>query len=299
MDRLHAMTAFVSVVDHGGFTQAARKLKLSTSAVTRLIASLEDHLGARLLQRTTRSVAVTDVGARYLLRARQILADVSEAEGATQAERSTPTGRFVVGAPVVFGRVHVAPVVCAYLDRHRDVSCELILADRNVNLVEDGVDAAVRIGRQEDTTLVSRVIGVTRRVLVASPTYLAARGTPESAAALADHDTILFNPRAAAAEWRLVEQGEVRWVGIAPRYTTNSADAAIGHARVGGGITQVLAYQVADDVRAGGLVVVLPDREEAPLPIQVVFPSTRLLSAKVRAFVDLIVETCDWRFVDL
>ncbi|MBK9366150.1 MAG: LysR family transcriptional regulator [Deltaproteobacteria bacterium] len=297
MDRLHAMTTFVSVVDQGGFTQAARRLKVSPSAVTRSIAALEEHLGARLLQRTTRSVTLTDVGSRYLVRARQILADVQEAEESAQAERSAPTGHLVIAAPVVFGRLHVAPVVCAYLSRHPEVSCELTLGDRNVNLVEDGVDAAVRIGRQDDTTLVSRAIGATRRVLVASPRYLDARGAPESLAALADHDTIQFNPGSTAAEWRLTEGGEARRIGITPRFTTNSADAAIGHARLGGGITQVLAYQVADDVRAGQLVVVLPQHEEAPLPIQVVFPSTRLLSAKVRAFVDLIVETCDWRFV--
>ncbi|MCK6515922.1 LysR family transcriptional regulator [Myxococcota bacterium] len=297
MDRLHAMTTFVSVVDQGGFTQAARRLKVSPSAVTRSIAALEEHLGARLLQRTTRSVTLTDVGSRYLVRARQILADVQEAEESAQAERSAPTGHLVIAAPVVFGRQHVAPVVCAYLSRHPEVSCELTLGDRNVNLVEDGVDAAVRIGRQDDTTLVSRAIGATRRVLVASPGYLDARGAPESLAALADHDTIQFNPGSTAAEWRLTEHGEARRIGITPRFTTNSADAAIGHARLGGGITQVLAYQVADDLRAGQLVVVLPQCEETPLPIQVVFPSTRLLSAKVRAFVDLIVETCDWRFV--
>jgi DNA-binding transcriptional LysR family regulator len=207
MDRVHAMTTFVAVVDQGGFTQAARRLKVSPSAVTRSIAALEEHLGARLLQRTTRSVTLTDVGARYLARARQILADVQEAEASAQAERSTPTGRFVVAAPLVFGRLHVAPVVCAYLSRHPEVSCELTLGDRNINLVEDGVDAAVRIGRQDDTTLVSRVIGATRRVLVASPSYLAARGAPESVAALADHDTILFNPGSGAAEWRLTEHG--------------------------------------------------------------------------------------------
>lgn len=299
MDRLHAMTAFVSVVDHGGFAQAARRLHLSPSAVTRSILALEEHLGARLLQRTTRSVSLTDVGARYLVRARQILADLAEAEASAQAERTTPSGRFVVAAPLVFGRLHVAPVVCDYLRRFPDVSCELTLGDRNVNLVEDGVDAAVRLGRLDDTTLVSRVIGATRRVLVASPAYLQARGSPSSVDALADHDTILFSPGSGGAEWRLSEDGEPRKMRITPRYTTNSADAAIGHALLGGGITQVLAYQVADAVRAGALVVVLPRAEEPALPIHVVFPSTRLLSAKVRAFVDLVVETCDWRFVAL
>lgn len=290
------MTAFVSVVDHGGFTEAARVLKVSPSSVTRSVATLEAHLGARLLQRTTRSVTLTDVGARYLVRARQILADVAEAEGAAQAERSIPSGRFVVAAPLVFGRMHVAPVMGVYLQQHLGVSCELTLGDRNLNLVEDGVDAAVRIGRLEDTSLISRVVGSTRRVVVASPGYLAAHGVPASVTDLPEHETILFSAGSGAAEWRLREKGEVRRVRITPRYTTNSADAAIGHALRGGGITQVLAYQVADEVRAGALVVLLADFEEPPLPIQVVFPSSRLLSAKVRAFVDLIVTTCDWRF---
>jgi DNA-binding transcriptional LysR family regulator len=153
------------------------------------------------------------------------------------------------------------------------VDVERHAVDIHVQLQLRGVDAAVRIGRQDDTTLVSRAIGASRRVLVASPGYLDARGAPESVAALADHDTIHFNPGSTAAEWRLTERGEARRIGITPRFTTNSADAAIGHARLGGGITQVLAYQVADAVRAGQLVVVLPQHEEAPLPIQVVFPS--------------------------
>src|SRR5450631_102320 len=155
MDRIDAMQAFVAVADLGGFAPAARKLGLSPSGMTRLIAALEDRLGARLLQRTTRKVALTDVGTRYLERVRRILADVEEAEGSAEAERTRPSGRLVVSAPVGFGRLHVSPVMTAYLTRYPEVSCELRLADRMVNLVEDGVDAAIRIGHLADSTLVA------------------------------------------------------------------------------------------------------------------------------------------------
>ena len=176
MDRIEAMTAFVAVADLQGFAPAARKLGLSPSGVTRLVAALEDRLGARLLQRTTRSVTLTDVGARYLERARRILADVEEAEISAQAERMAPSGRLVVSAPIGFGRLHVSPVMSAYLQRYPDVSGELRLSDRMINLVEDGVDLAVRIGHLPDSSLVARNVGDMRRIVVASMDYLAARG---------------------------------------------------------------------------------------------------------------------------
>src|SRR6266436_8034150 len=163
MDRIDAMQAFVAVADLQGFAPAARKLGLSPSAVTRLVAALEDRLGARLLQRTTRQVALTDAGARYLERARRILADVEEAEGSAEGEQTRPGGRLVVSAPVGFGRLHVSPVVTAYLKRYPEVFGELRLADRIVNLVEDGVDLAVRIGHLPDSSLVARHVGEMRR----------------------------------------------------------------------------------------------------------------------------------------
>src|SRR5664280_3179617 len=178
MDRLDAMQAFVAVADHQGFAPAARKLGLSPSAVTWLIAALEDRLGARLLQRTTRSVTLTYVGARYLERIRRILADVEEAERSAQDERTRPSGRLVVSAPVGFGRLHVSPVMSGYLTRYPEVSGELRLSDRMINLVEDGVDLAVRIDHLADSSLVARHVGEIRRIVVASPGYLEARGVP-------------------------------------------------------------------------------------------------------------------------
>src|SRR5580698_9193120 len=227
MDRLDAMQAFVAVADSQGFAPAARKLGLSPSGVTRLIAALEERLGARLLQRTTRSVTLTDVGARYLERARRILADVEEAEISAQAERMAPSGRLVVSAPIGFGRLHVSPVMSAYLKRYPEVSGELRLSDRMINLVEDGVDLAIRIGHLADSSLVARHVGEMRRIVVASPGYLERHGAPETPAAVASHQTIQFGALSAAPDWRFVEDGREIRLAPTPRFTTNSADAAI------------------------------------------------------------------------
>jgi len=296
MDRLDAMQAFVAVADLQGFAPAARKLGLSPSAVTRLIAALEDRLGARLLQRTTRQVALTDVGTRYLERVRRILSDVEEAEGAAEGERTRPSGRLVVSAPVGFGRLHVSPVMSAYLKRYPEVSGELRLSDQMINLVEDGVDLAVRIGHLADSTLVARLVGEMRRIVVASPAYLKARGEPRTPAAIAAHDTIQFGAMTASPDWRFVEGGREVRVACTPRFITNSADAAIQYAEQGGGLTRVMAYQAAAVLKAGRLRIVLAKFEQPPLPIHLVYPTSRLLSAKVRAFIDLVTEIAVWHF---
>jgi DNA-binding transcriptional LysR family regulator len=298
MDRFDAMTAFVAVADLRSFAAAARHLRLSPASVTRLVASLEERLGARLLQRTTRSVTLTDAGARYLERARRILADLAEAEDAAQAERTTPTGRFVVSAPHVFGRLHVAPLMNDYLDRHSGVVGELRLADRMENLVEEGIDAAVRIGTLDDASHVARKVGATRRVVVAAPKYLRRRGVPRAPEDLHAHDLIQFTSLTSTPEWRFGPTGDVR-VAFRPRFVTNAAESAIGRAIAGGGLTMVLAYQAAEAARSKKLRVVLADFEPPPLPIQVVYPTTRLLSAKVRAFLELITTSRDWSFVSL
>jgi len=296
MDRLDAMHAFVTVADLQGFAPAARKLGLSPSAVTRLIAALEERLGARLLQRTTRQVALTDVGARYLERVRRILGDVEEAEAAAEGERSRPSGRLAVSAPVGFGRLHVSPVMSAYLKRYPAVSAELLLSDRIINLVEDAIDLAVRIGHLADSTLVARHVGEMRRIVVASPAYLKARGEPKAPAAITAHDTVQFGATTAAPDWRFVEDGSEVRVACTPRFATNSADAAIQYAEQGGGLTRVFFYQAAAALKAGRLKIVLAKFEQPALPIHLVYPTSRLLSAKVRAFIDLVTETADWRF---
>ena len=296
MDRIDAMQAFVAVADLRGFAPAARKLGLSPSGVTRLIAALEDRLGARLLQRTTRSVTLTDAGVRYLERIRPILADVEEAEGSVEGERIRPSGRLTVSAPVGFGRLHVSPIMSAYLKRYPEVSGELRLSDRIVNPVEDGVDLATRIGHLADSSLVARQVGEMRRIVVASSGYLKARGEPNTPNAVASHATIQFGATTAPPDWRFVEAGRDVRVACTPRLLTNSADAAIQYAEQGGGLTRVLAYQAADAIKAGRLRIVLAKFEQPLLPIHIVYPTSRLLSAKVRSFIDLVVELSDWQF---
>jgi len=290
------MQVFVTVADLQGFAPAARKLGLSPSGVTRLIAGLEERLGARLLQRTTRQVALTDAGARYLERARRILADVEEAEIAAEGERIRPSGRIVVSAPVGFGRLHVSPVLTAYLKRHRDVSAELRLEDRMINLVEEGVDLAVRIGHLADSSLIARHVGDMRQIMVASPGYLKSRGEPRRPQDITAHDSIQLGATLGLTEWRFIDNGNEVRLNYAPRLTTNNADAAIRYAEAGGGLTRVLAYQAADAIKRGRLKIVLAKFEQPPLPIHIVYPTSRLLSAKVRTFVDLVIEVSDWRF---
>jgi DNA-binding transcriptional LysR family regulator len=296
MDRIDAMRAFVAVSDLQGFAPAARKLGLSPSGVTRLIAALEDRLGARLLQRTTRSVALTDIGARYLERARGILADIEEAEESVEGERTRPSGRLVVSAPVGFGRLHVSSIMSEYLKRYPEVSGDLRLSDRMINLVEEGVDLAVRIGHLADSSLVARHVGEMRRIVVASHRYLKTHGEPETPEAVASHRTIQFGATSASPDWRFVRDGHEVRVVPTPRLTTNSADAAIQYAAQDGGLTRVLAYQAADAIKSGRLKIVLAKFEQPTLPIHIVYPTSRLLSAKVRTFIDLVVEISDWHF---
>lgn len=299
MDRFDAMAAFIAVTDLNGFAPAARKLGLSTSAVTRHVAALEDRLGVRLLNRTTRAVSLTDAGLRYLERSRRILADLADADQMAGSERGEPLGRLVVSAPQVFGRLHVAPLVCAFMTRHPKITAELLLSDRMVNLVEDGVDLAVRIGNLTDSSDIVRKVGAVRRVLVASPRYLSSQGVPRSPDQLGDHRLIAFTAIARQDRWSFWEGDTPHEVQVRPQFVTNSADAAIWHASQGGGLTLALSYQVADHVRYGGLSVVMEDHEPPPYPVQIVYPSSRLLSLKVRAFLEQAVATQDWNFLDL
>jgi DNA-binding transcriptional LysR family regulator len=298
VDRLEAMNAFVTVAELRGFAAAARRLRVSPSAVTRLIAALEEHLSIRLLHRTTRAVAVTDAGARYLERARRILADVGEAEAAARAEHAAPSGRLAISAPVVFGRREVAPLVSDFLARYPAVIGELTLTDRMVDLVDEGVDVAIRIGALDDSSLRVRAVGATRRVLVASPRYLARHGRPRAPEELAAHATIQFTSMAPGAEWRFERRGREIRVAVRPSFATNSADAAIRHATRGAGIARVLSYQVARLVAARRLEVLLPGFEPPVLPIQVVHAAARQPSAALRAFIEMAAARA-WRYVDL
>ena len=297
-DRLDAMHAFVVVCDLHGFAPAARQLGLSPSTVTRMVAGIEDRLGVRLLHRTTRTLRLTEPGTRFLERTRRILADLDEANAAAQGEQAEPRGRVVVAAPLLFGRMHVAPVVSNFLDRHRLATAELILSDRFANLVEDGIDVAIRIGALTDSNLVARRLGLTRRMLVAAPAYLAAHGTPSRPSDLAAHRMIAFRTNAPVREWLFRSPADhAVAVDLDPHLITNSAEAALEHASIGGGITTALCYQVGSSIASGRLLEVLPAFAALPVPIQAVFPTSRLLSAKVRAFLELALQHAgDWQF---
>lgn len=299
MDRLQALGAFVAVAEAQGFAAAAGRLSISPSGVTRLVAALEAELGVPLLARTTRRVALTEAGARYLPRARRILGDLAEADAEARAEQARPAGRLVVAAPTSFGRRQVAPLLCDFLATHEGVSGQLLLADRPVNLVEEGVDVAVRIGVLPDSSLTVRPIGATRRVLVASPGYLAARGRPRTPADLEHHAAILFSSLTPHPEWALRVRGRERRVTVRPVFATNSADAAVAFAERGGGVALLLAYQVTASVARGRLVVLLAGTEPAPSPIQLVHAAGRRPPAALRAFIDYTVEHAAWDFTRL
>lgn len=292
MDRFDAMTAFVAVCETESLTGAARKLALSPSVVSRQIAALEGRLGARLFHRTTRSISLTDAGSRFLERARRILADLDEAEMVAQDEKAAPRGRLSVTAPVIFGRLHVAPLLARFIERYPQVTLDLHLTDRFVNLVEEGHDLAVRIGHLPDSQLVARRFGETRRALVASPAYLAKAGIPLYPAELANFSIVAFTPVSPSFDWTFADDLEVK---VAPRLIVNNGDAAISWALAGSGIARVLFYQVRDAIRDGRLVEVLQPFAPAPMPIHAVYPTARMLPGKVRAFLDLVAAEADWR----
>jgi DNA-binding transcriptional LysR family regulator len=289
-DLVRAMQAYVAVCDLNGFAPAARRLGAAPSAVTRMIASLEQELGVRLLNRTTRAVSQTDAGVGFLEHARRILDDIEEARLSVGQEQAAPRGRLVVSAPLLFGRMHVAPAASRFLDRYPGVQIELTLSDRYVNLVEEGVDVAIRIGPLVDSALIARRIGATRRMLVASPGYLSRHGTPGSPAELKGHSLILFHAGEQRGDWRFADGQQIHAAKFA-RFWTDSADAAIGYALDGGGIAAVFCYQAAEAVADGRLVEVLPEFALPPVPIQALFTTRRLLSAKVRAFLDLLEDS--------
>jgi DNA-binding transcriptional LysR family regulator len=295
MDRFDAMAAFVAVCETESLTAAAKRLGLSLSVLSRQISSLETRLGTQLLYRTTRSISLTDAGSRYLERARRILGDLEEAELAAQGERAEPRGKLSITAPLIFGRLHVAPLLARLVERHPDVTVELDLSDRFVSLVEEGHDLAIRIGHLPDSQLIARRFGETRRALVASPSYLKKAGTPLHPADLKNFATIAFMPVSPSFDWHFAEAGADLGIRLDPRFVTNNGDTAIALAFDGAGIARVLHYQVREAIREGRLVEVLAPFAPAPMPIHAVYPSARLLTAKVRAFIDLIAEAADWR----
>jgi DNA-binding transcriptional LysR family regulator len=289
MDKLRAMEPFVRIVDRGSLTAAAESLRSSLPSVVRTLAALEAALDARLLHRTTRRMALTDEGREYYARCQRVLADVDDAEAALSARRAAPKGRLRLTAPVMFGRLHVAPVVSAFIRRHPAVSVELLLLDRVVDLVEEGIDLGVRIGQLPDSSLVALPIGETRRVVCASPAYLKRAGTPVSPAELAARRCVSFGGLAPGNEWTFATQGKATRVRVAPALASNQIDPVLDACVGGEGLGQFLCYQVRTLLEGRKLQRVLVEFEPAPLPIHAIYPSARLLSSNVRALVDWAV----------
>lgn len=286
MDRLHELEVFVAVADAGSFAKAGVRLRLSPPAVTRAIAALEDRLGARVFNRTTRSLTITDVGQRFLESARRILTDLDTAEREALGATAMPRGHLTITASVTFGRSALAPVVCDFLSQHPRVTASVVLLDRIVNLVEEGIDVAVRIGPLPDSNLIARRIGAVRRILVASPDYLARNGTPVAPADLKLHSVIAFTGLMPNREWRFNNEQSPNSVGLSPTLEINDALAAINAAELGHGITIALSYMVHDKIRAGKLVPILDNVTPPPQPVHLVYPQSRLVAPKIRAFID-------------
>lgn len=290
MDRIDQMAAFVAVAEAGSFVAAARRLGRSPAGLTRAVAALEDRLGARLFTRTTRVVALTDAGRRQLGPCQAVLRDVAALESSAAAERREALGSLVVTASVVFGRLHVLPIVADFLQRHPSVDVRLVLSDDVVPMVEAGIDVGVRIAHLRDSTLRAVRVGSVRRVLCASPAYLAAQGEPATPADLARHACVAFaGAGQAPARWAFGRGAARRATTVAPRLVVNLAEPAIDAAVAGLGITRVLSYMVDHLVRAGALRVVLPSFEPPPIPVHVVHPAGRHLPRRTRLFVDLAV----------
>jgi len=285
MDRLEMLRTFVAVADKASFAEAARQMRISPTAASRAVAALEASLGTALFRRTTRSVRLTEDGATYLERCRVALGELDDAALALRGHGATPGGSMVITAPVAFGRLHVLPVVTGLMRVHPALSIRLTLVDRVVRLVDEGIDIAVRIGDLSDSALHALKVAEVRRILVASPDYLAARGAPANAAALHDHDLISLAGIDPMNEWRFGIGGKPA-IRISPRLSVNSADAAIAAAASGMGIARVLSYQALDAIAAGRLVPVRVAAAAPAVPVHLVYQADRGASVNVRAFIE-------------
>lgn len=290
MDRLHLMSVYVAVVEAGGFAGGARRLQLSPPAVTRAIAALEERLGVKLLNRTTRHVRMTEAGHKYYEDARHIISLADEADDAVLGINAEPRGQLTVTASVLFGRLHVLPGIIDYLHRYPEVEVNALFVDRVVNMLEEGVDVAVRIGELPDSSYRALRVGEVRRELFASPDYLAKYGTPRTPDDLVNHRIILARGITPANEFRFSVNGAPYLVKFKPQLCVSDNDSAATAAIAGLGITRLLSYQVADALATGKLQRVLGEFNIPAVPVHILHREGRLSSAKIRSFVDLLAE---------
>lgn len=287
MDRYEAMSVFVATADEGSLSAAGRRLQMPLPTVSRKLAELEAHLGARLFIRSTRKQTLTEAGRDYLAASREILDRVIEAERSAVGRQASPRGELIIAAPLVFGRFHVLPVVTDLLSLFSDISVRLVLSDTNANLLEDNIDVAVRIGELPDSGLTARQVGEITRVVCASPAYIEKHGSPRSPVELRRHECVTFEGLSSSLTWSFpTSEGTVR-VPVRTRLTVNTADAAIAAAESGVGITRVLSYQVAPQLQRGTLVRLLKEHEPTPSPVNLLYARQGRLPAKTRCFLDM------------
>lgn len=287
MDRFHAMRVLVKIADTGAFAEAARQLHMSPPAVTRAVAFLEEAIGARLLTRTTRSLKLTEVGGRYVEDCRRILTAIDEAEAAAAGSYAKPTGVLTVTASVLFGQIYIMPAVTEFLDLHPGVTGRMLFLDRVTNLVDEGIDVAIRIGHLPDSSHSAIKVGTVRKVICGAPDYFEKHGVPRTPQDLAEHRIVAATSAWTSLEWRF-GGSDTTSVHVRPALFSNSNEAAISAARSGWGLTRVLSYQIGQDLLEGQLQIVLGEYEEEPLPIHIMHPEGRNAPAKVRAFVDFL-----------
>ncbi len=286
MDRFDAMATLIAAVDGGSLSAASRKLGMPLATVSRKVSDLEAQLRTQLVIRTSRRLMLTEAGRAYVAASRRILDEVEEAERAATGEYRAPRGHLTIAASLVFGRLHVEPIIREFLRVYPEISARLLLADHVINLIDDQVDVAIRIGLLADSSMVATRLGSIGWVTCASPDYLESRGVPRSPGELVDHDCVMFEGLYSNNAWSFGHARQAIAVPIRPRFAVNSADAAIAAAIGSAGITRVLSYQVASAVSAGTLRLILRAFEPEPLPVHLVYASQSLAPLKLRAFLD-------------
>ena len=296
MDQLGAMRAFVRVVDNSGFSEAARQLGVAVSSVTRQVSGLEDELGTRLLFRSTRSVTLTDAGRIYYDHVLRILAEVDEADRSVSGMDSSPTGLLRITAPVAFGRLHIAPAISKFMEKYPSVELDVVLTDMVISLVDDGIDIAIRIGEPASSSLIGRKLASHRRVVCASPEYLARHGEPAVPTDLVDHDCMMFRYLGRHEVWRFGRKDRegIEEIRVRGKLRTNNSELLRASALAGAGIIMMPTWLIGDDLQRGDLVELLPDWDANPAPfdtgIHALYLANRKASLKVRAFIDFLVE---------
>jgi len=293
VDRLEAMTILLAAVDTGSLSGASRFLRIPLATVSRRVAELEEHLKVRLLHRGHRKVVLTDAGRSYVDSSRRIMEEIAEIERTASGEYRAPQGELIITAPAVLGRTHVLAVVAEFQRAFPDIRVRLQLMDRYVNLVEEHVDVAVRIGELADSSMIATRLGLIRRVLCASPAYLKTRGVPKEPADLASHDCVTYD---LANTWEFRRNGATQAIHVPSRLTVNLGEAAVAAAVAGAGISRALSYLIEDLLKSRSLVTLLDSYEPSPMPVSVIFPGQRHVPLKLRAFLDFAVPRLRKRF---